>query len=744
MNELCEKSNIETEIPIIRISSFERYVLVILTILLLSNISIKLDIPIYRQVIGVFLLLLPGLLFVRLLNFVIKDTTEKLLLTFGICISILILIGVILIFISHTLGLDRPLSTDSLLLTYDFVCILLIGMSKKKFSAIIFNFSKNRLTPYDKLFLSLAFLIPGWSVGGAFLMNMYSYNTLLLVLFIFVSILIILVSIYHKKIASEIYPIIIFLISISLVMLYPMRSDHLLGVDVHLECYLYQDILNSLDWQLTSATTGYFHLLSPCGSVSLLPALFQSILQVNSETLYIYYIPCLFSITPIIVYIVAKHCLNNLEAFFASIAFISYDSFFTASYYSRATLAVLFFALFIMVLFNDSLFQYQKSILLLLFSFTIILTHYSSAYIFLYIFLVYSFFIYVMSKKLNFKSKLSISLVLTTIVFAFLWYAMITYGIFQSSVKFLQLVLNVDNFHDENAYSGTVSQLAGHLSNYFLSKFNFINSWLFLLFIGLGFVYLLLRFKQYFIKPNRMDGYVLQKKEFEPEFLIITVPCIVILVMTLVLPYLSNGYSLNRIYFQVSVILSIVFIVGGRCAAVLIIKIMSMLKISYTNKIKNNYIETGKLRYIAILIILIPHFLFTSQVLYELTGARDSIIFNSACSTHDQLYIHDSDASCSKWWSSHKMGSYNLWADSFGTYQIMDQGHIEGCDKITESESIPKNNYIYLRETNIAKNCIYCNYYETLTTEEFISKEYPLDKLYSSPAAILHRSNIGS
>jgi uncharacterized membrane protein len=122
-----------------------------------------------------------------------------------------------------------------------------------------------------------------------------------------------------------------------------------------------------------------------------------------------------------------------------------------------------------------------------------------------------------------------------------------------------------------------------------------------------------------------------------------------------------------------------------------------------------------------------------------------SIIFNSVCPTHDWLYIYDSDVSCIKWWNSNRIESHNLWADRFGVTQIRSQGHIKGCSKITEKlEKIPETEFIYLRETNIVRNQIYYNYYTTETTENFVFNEYPLDKLYSAPAAILYRSNSGS
>ena len=743
MSELHKQSSIGISVPIVRTFSFSRYALLVIAILILANISIKLNIPIYRQVMGVLLLLLPGLLFMRLLNTINVDTIEKILLTVGVCISMLIFIGLAISYISQNIWFYKSLSIESLLLEFDIVCILFILLlSRKKEFDIKISFPKNRLTSYDKLFLSIAMIIPVWSFWGVHIMNRYSYNTALIGLFIFVSIVILLVSLYNKKISSNIYPIIIFSISISFVLLYPSRSDHLLGMDIHSEYYLFQEVVNNLNWQLvpSNSLSHSFQLLQPCVSISLLPALFQSILQVNPETLYRLYISILFSITPLIIYVIARRYFDDKNAFLTSITFISYYSFITASYYSRATFALLLFSLFIMTLFTDTLQQDQRSIILLLFSVSMIFTHYASTFILLFILAPSSIIGYILSKKNSFKRRSTITLVLTIFAFTFLWYGMITDGIFNISVKFVQSVLTVDNLYKEDAHSDLVYQLGGEISRKYVSELNFINTWVFILLIGLGTLGLILRFKQYWFKSNENDKNMHLKKEFEPEFVIITMICVIILVMTLVLPYLSNVYDLTRIYFQTSVILSVSFIFGGKYAAIIIKKIINVLKIRNLDKNRSIYIHTEKLENIIILAVLIPHLLFVANVPQELTGNGDSIIFNSVCPTYDWLFIHDSDIYCINWWSSNRMESHNLWADHFGITQIIGQEGIENCSKITEKlEKIPETEYIYLRETNIVKNRIYYSYYITETTKNFTYNEYPLDKLYSGPAIILYK-----
>lgn len=743
MSESPELSNIGTKTPIIRIFLFSRYASIVMAILILADISITFNIPVYRQVMGVLLLLLPGLLFMRLLDLKITDTTEKLLLTLGICVSILLLSGLIFNCVLLNIGIYTPLSTESLLIMLNFLCILfLILQSRNKFSEIKLILPKIRLNRYDKFFLSIAFLIPVLGLWGIYMMNKYSYNTILVAFLIFVSIVILLIVIYNKKFASCIYPILIFSISISLVLLYPMRSDHLLGIDIHSEYYIFQQVMNNLYWQLTpSSGSSSFQLLLPCISISLFPALLQSILHVDAETLYRLYIPILFSVTPVIVYVIANRYLNNIEAFLASIAFISYYSFFSASSLSRATLALLFFALFILVLFNGTFRSVQKSVLLLLFSISMIVTHYSSTFVFLFI-IGFSFIIsYFLSKKINFKRELMGALILSIIAIAFFWYSMISGGIFSTSLTFTKSVLNLDNMNVEGSHDEMLSQLWGNVTHGYISWINLIVTWLFLFLIGIGVLGLILRSRRDWFESKGRKKDMLLKKEFELEFVIITVLCVAILAMTVILPFLSSGYDLNRIYLQTSIILSVIFIFGGKYASAVIKKITNLLKMANICKNRNIQIDIDKLGYIIILVVLIPHLLFAANIPQQLYGNGDTIIFNSDGLGYDTFYIHDSDISCIAWLDSNQIGNHNIWADKFGAVQIVDQGHIEDCSIITEGlEGIPKTDYIYLRETNIVKNRIYYNY-DMIEATGNIVDEYQLNKIFSAPAAILYRSN---
>ena len=53
------------------------------------------------------------------------------------------------------------------------------------------------------------------------------------------------------------------------------------------------------------------------------------------------------------------------------------------------------------------------------------------------------------------------------------------------------------------------------------------------------------------------------KKDIEIDYKLFAIMSSIILVVVLMLPYVSIGYSLYRVYFMQRVILSLAFIIGG-------------------------------------------------------------------------------------------------------------------------------------------------------------------------------------
>lgn len=152
-----------------RNSSAKRFLLFTLLFLVATDLSIFLDIPVYRQFLGfVFFTSVPGLLILHILKLSKLGLTEKIVLSVGLSISFLMFAGLAINWIYPVFGYDRPLSTNSLLISFS-VIILILAIIAHFRNRDTFRLSGSglkafRLSTKEKAFLLLpAFLYRGAS-----------------------------------------------------------------------------------------------------------------------------------------------------------------------------------------------------------------------------------------------------------------------------------------------------------------------------------------------------------------------------------------------------------------------------------------------------------------------------------------------------------------------------------------------------------------------------------------------------
>ena len=295
-----------------------RSLLLILIFLISTDLSILLNIPVFRQILGsIFLTFVPGWLFLCILKQDRLGLTEKFVLSVGLSISLIIFIG-ILINISYPLcGYETPLSLKSLVTSFTFALMILAVIAHLR--GFDFFAKRNDLSldaRYKAIVLIPIFFLP-LSVLGMHIMNTKDNNAMIMAMLFLISIYIILISVFHNKIPEQVYPLIILMISISLVLLMGMRSNHIIGSDTHMEYYIFLQTLSNEKWQILNKNT-----LDSCLSISIFPVIYQSFLNINPEYLFKILYPILFSISPLLVYIITREYLSEIYAFLVSVFFM--------------------------------------------------------------------------------------------------------------------------------------------------------------------------------------------------------------------------------------------------------------------------------------------------------------------------------------------------------------------------------------------------------------------------------------
>ena len=661
-------------------------------IVILTDLAIWLDIPFLRQILGfIYLTILPGALLLGMLRINRSiPLLDKLILVTGLSFSYIIFSGLFLNYVYPRLVFDRPLSINSLVITMSLSLVALAAISFLRDGSKAFKFALPRLDAGEKALLVPPIIFTSLSILGSQMMNANTDNTLLMILFLSIPAYVILLFYVQDSVRERVYPAAIFLISISIVLVLALRSDHLIGVDIHNEYYLFLRTIDSGIWQQTHSSDPVFRLLDACLSVSILPAVYQSILNIDPELLFKILYPLIFSISPLIVYITSKRLLESFPAMLASIFFMSQLGFIWASYNPRTSTAVLFFALSMMVIFHAQIDKVARDILFIIFSYSCILAHYSTTYIFFIILIVtwmsmQSISIYTKCRKFRYKCKnrptdpatknrvsaLMLLLFLAMIIF---WYVIVTGGPFYSLKEFVMATYNSlpQLFNLESKGEGIAQAFGVGLDLKQVPQIMTVAfTWLTVIFLSVGVYSMIadqLGFKTLF-----------SAKRPDPEFFILAIASFCILAASLALPYIGKAYGIDRLYIQMMVVSSPFFVIGSTAIA------------------RSLHIRRSHL---ILLAVLIPYLLCNTGTMHQIFGIDKVITLNSHGQMFDELYVHDQETYAARWINEESEEWTDIYSDFLGTNRLTSQGSIQSpiyMGDLIEKHSTPDIGYIYIR-----------------------------------------------
>jgi len=663
---------------------------VVTSIILITNLTIFLDIPLLRQISGfLFLIILPGLLILHILKPNKIGLTEKFVLLVGLSIAFLMFSGLLLNNVLLSVGCETPLSTFSLLIFFDVIFIILLIMVCKNGGDSIFPISDLNLSASERIFLAIPAFFPVLSIFGAYIMNMTDNNIFLMFVLLAIPTYVIFICHFNQVFPKRFYPVVIYLVSISLLLMFMLRFTHIWGYDVHTEYYVFQMTLDNLHWGIIEHTP-----LDACLSISLLPAIFQSIMGASAqEYIFKWVYVSICSFCPLAIYVTSKKYVDEMYAFIASFFFISQPTFLSASGSARTNVAIFFVALAVMVLFDSRIDPVKQKILFIIFVLSMVVSHYSTTYIFFFVILFSWIATEILSMRYAFERKISLRTVLFLFVVIFIWYAQVTDTAFNAGVMFIRdTVMNLNNFFIEESRTEMFNQLFGrNLAYSLLSKVNLLITWGTFILIGIGVLTMIKNFQEMIDMPDTtLKKLYFLKTKFEMEYLTMVLVCSGLLVAIIVLPYLSIGYDIYRLYSLVLILLSICFVMGGR--------------------VLSKYFRLKP--YLIILVILIPYFMFVTGVLYQMFGAPVSIILNSKGGDYNREYVHDSESCAAKWlmMNSGKNSRISV-SDTFGKHRLISQGKIP--PNRIDDHSFPRHEelqgYIYLYYNNVVKGKLVVN-----------------------------------
>ena len=675
-------------------------------------------IPIFRQLLGfLYLSFIPGYLIVKILKIGDLEPTETILYSVGLSISALMFIGFFLNLIPYIFTCSNPISLSSFIIVFTLLIIILMFFCYSRgIRSLDFDIVKaiDFLSPKVLVLILFPFL----SIFGSQMVT-YSQNSLLLYLLLpMISIVPILVC--FNRIPSQIYPLLIFIISISLIYHTALVSRYIWGWDINNEYHLANLVLLNSFWD----SSLNFDVNSMLSIVMLAP-IYSIVLNMDLTWVFKIIYPFLFSLVPVGLYCVYGKKNEKIISFLACFFFISFEFFyFNAPTAGRQEIAELFLVLLLMLMVNNNIEKQKKSILEIIFLFSLAVSHYGTSYIYMFLLICSWLILRVQSFLFGIKSKnISYNYVVIFFVFSIAWY------IYTSSSSPFNTITNVSHllfsriFSDlfEPTSSQGLETIFGEYS--IMSTLELYIQLLFQFFIFIGVISLLRNLK----KSRYLNHYIVFCfLSFGLDF------------AGIIVPHFSNQLNAPRLYHLTLIILAPIGIIGG---------------INFINFIFNRFFYKYNLNSVKFMALLLTLFLlFNTTWIYSLLDEYPKSIRSislyqknindggddSGINEFYTEYFLDPDVYSVRWLSKNRNVSKPIYADAAKRRLIFSSYGMMYSENVMTNNTVMKNDsYLYLGHSNLYYDVMYgprLSAYWHLS--DIDSTIYDLSLIYSSGTKI--------
>ncbi len=658
----------------------KNWILTLFALLLVTDLMVVLNIPYLRE-LTVFLTLtiIPGLLIVHIMRLNDLEFLKKLVLSVGLSISIIIFSGLAL----NTLYplILKPLSLAPLLVLYNIIILVLGFIAYKRNQD---DFVRGKFLNIDMEFdgKSTALMIaplffPVMAVIGTYFMNNFENNSVLILMLLLIPVYMVVLAAFRKHVSKATYPIALWSISLAILLLYGLTSSHIMGRDINSEYYCFYLTITNNHWNIME----FYNPYNACLSLNILPSVYQVLSGLDPEYVFKLYNAFIASVTPLIVYIVANKYLKRRYAFSASLLFVFQIFFFNFLGAIRQEIAILFFFLAFMVLLSNDFTKIQKKVLFLILMFSLIVSHYSTAYVafaltvpLLLLPLLRSLY---HDRKMNYEN---FDVIIITLVFIGIWYLLYAHIQLSAGTQAVQTTIAASTGPNNGSSFATSKGdfVLGVLGIKLKSLPNTLSVIAHDLIFGtilIGLLEIVRRFRHY-------------KEKLGTEFIVGVVISLLLLVMFIVLPYISLAYDPARLFFQVLIFLAPVFIIG--C--------MAMAK----------FIHKPKWDIVIILFLLISLFSCASYLQYHFTGMPYSATYDSNGTVRGEVFVNGSELSGVTWLQNNRIDGLPIYGDMRETSRF-GLANFREADLNTSffqwNQTIPsQSGYIYMGSLNINKN----------------------------------------
>lgn len=724
-----------------------------------------------RQLVCIiYLTFIPGIIALRILKFHKISNVETLLYGVGLSISILMFIGYFINIFYPFIGISKPISLVPLIITISLIVLLL--------SVICYKVDKDflgqtythieQLTSAPFLFLCI---IPLLTILGTYLMNSYKNNLLLMIMVLMIALIIIMVCL--NIIPVSLYPLAVYTISFSLLFQNSLISTYISGWDIQTEYYMASLVIKNSAWN-----SNLYSNINAMLSIVILAPIYSIISDLNLTWVFKIVYPIIFSLLPLALYRIFQRQTDDKIAFMSTFFLMSFFVFYTEMLQlARQQIAEFFFALMLLLVIQNK-YNVPNRILLILFGFSIIVSHYGLSYIIVGSMVLISILLYFYNKyfeKISQNNTINVSLALLLLTTMIAWYLFISKSsALHSAIHIADNVVTnfiQDFMNPEKAQGIYIITKKTDTNLHEIAKLMHVISQIF---ISIGLVYIS------YLK------FLKKESKFKKEYFSLCVVFYLILLVAIVAPDFASSLNTSRLYQITLLLLAPFCIIGGivtinafykiwiiafdSCNNIISKKLFNSKSVPYKMVVNNNYknfkidsqkfisdlvnisypnsIEGKKISLKLLSVSLSIFLLFNTGWIYQLVG--DSPTSYSLNKDMDYPMFSEKDIVGKNWMCevydySGNAPNPKIYADYYRFPLFRSSFELQNISIIpVDSSNLPRGSYIYYSSFNNINNKILLqdgyganNNISYYNAEDLTSVK---NKIYNNGGAIIYRT----
>lgn len=638
-----------------------------------------------RQFVGfIYLTFIPGILVLRVLRLYNLNFVESLLYATGLSIAIIMFTGFLLNTICPLVGLDYPISLYPLVISISGVVTFLMVLCLRDWRCNISALHRDPIEISPSVVLLL--ILPMLSIVGTYFVNIYSNNVILWILIPLLALVPYLVL--FNKIPERLYPFTIFSISISLLYHTTLISNYIWGWDINVEYYFANLVLLNSQWD--PSIPGNVNAML---SVVMIAPLYSILLNIDLTSVFKVIYPSIFSFLPLVLFLIYRKQTNMKIAFLSCFFFVSYQFFYiSAPTAGRQEIAELFLGLVLLLLLDNSLRRSTRSLLLVTFMCSLIVSHYGTSYLFILVLLGVWFSTnlikHVDSSKISYSDVIPTIFVLLTVCFTVAWYGYASDASAFNTIVHIgdHIVSSISSeFLNPESSQGMQLILSGPSYGLMVQLEKYVQL-IAIFFISVGVLWLLFR--------NGSEGVRLGAL-----YSAFCLGYFSLNIASLIVPFFAAQLNTWRIYHLTLILLSPLMIIGG----------------TYLFKLlTRSHAQFSRVPFVLISVFLTVFLLFNSAWIYGFAdeypmGLRSLPLYQNSVALgedagknqlYDAYYL-DQDVYSVEWLTEYRKPDIRIYADSGRQNLILrSYGMLPGQKVMTNSTSL-NNAYLYLGYPNV-------------------------------------------